>query len=165
MADAETRDAFDRLAGGLAGPMLIVTVAAGEERGGCLVGFACQASIEPPRVIVCLSKRNRTYRLATVTDALAVHLVPDAAIELAELFGGVTGDEEDKLARCAWRSGPRGLPLLDECPGWFAGVVLERLDCGDHVAFLLEPFAASRGTGGRPMPYERVKDLEPGHEA
>ncbi len=165
MIEKEAQEALDRIAAGLAGPMLIVTAARGDQRGGCLVGFACQASIDPPRFIVCLSKRNRTYRLATGSDALAVHVVPDSARELAELFGGVTGDEEDKLGRCAWRLGPRGLPLLEECGSWFAGAIVKRVDCGDHVAFLLEPFAGSAEQDGAPLPFERVRDLEPGHEA
>src|SRR4051794_41781759 len=44
-------------------PMFIVTVAAGGERAGCLVGFATQCSINPPRFLVCLSDKNRTFRV------------------------------------------------------------------------------------------------------
>jgi hypothetical protein len=43
-------------------PMVVVTTRAGNERAGCLVGFATQVSIGPPRFLVGLSKRNRTYR-------------------------------------------------------------------------------------------------------
>ena len=57
-------DAFDELVGGLDYPLWIVTAAAGEERDGCLVGFGCQSSIDPSRFLVCLSKNNRTYRVA-----------------------------------------------------------------------------------------------------
>ena len=155
---------FDDIAASLAGPMLIVTIAARGEADGCLVGFSSQGSIDPPRFLVCLSKSNRTFRLAADAEALAVHVVPEDARELAVLFGGETGDETDKLARCAWREGPRGLPILAGCPSWFAGEVLERLDCGDHVAFLLEPFAAQAGDV-RPLPFAAAKDIEAGHEA
>src|SRR6266480_6066085 len=80
-------------------PMYVVTVSAGGERDGCLVGFATQCSIHPRRFLVCLSKKNRTYRLAQAAAVLAVHLVGDDEKELAELFGGETGDEVDKLSR------------------------------------------------------------------
>ena len=38
---------------------------------------------------------------------LGVHAVPADAADLAELFGGETGDEVDKFARTAWREVPR----------------------------------------------------------
>jgi flavin reductase (DIM6/NTAB) family NADH-FMN oxidoreductase RutF len=158
-------EVFDELVGGLDYPMFIATATNGEERSGCLVGFATQSSIDPPRWLMCMSKKNRTYRVVQGTDAIAVHLVPDDAGELAELFGGETGDEIDKFARTAWSEGPEGLPLLDECDSWFAGRVLERLDCGDHVALLLEPFAARNGHGDEQFPFHRAKRIDPGHEA
>ena len=45
-------------------PMFVVTTRAGDEPAGCLVGFASQVSIRPPRFLVGLSKRNHTYRVA-----------------------------------------------------------------------------------------------------
>src|SRR3954467_2733704 len=109
-------------------PMFIVTAAHGGERSGCLVGFATQCSIDPPRFIVCVSVNNRTFRVARDAAALAVHLVPDDADALVELFGGETGDDVDKFERCDWHEGPEGLPILDGCGSWFAGSVLERVD-------------------------------------
>jgi flavin reductase (DIM6/NTAB) family NADH-FMN oxidoreductase RutF len=163
--EREVHETFNALVSELDYAMFIVTAAAEGELAGCLVGFATQASIDPPRFAVFLSKANRTYRVAWHADALAVHLVPREATELAELFGGETGDEVDKFERCAWHEGPRGLPLLDDCPSWFAGRVLERTDAGDHVAFLLEPFDARKGHDGSPFPFHRAKRIEPGHEA
>jgi flavin reductase (DIM6/NTAB) family NADH-FMN oxidoreductase RutF len=146
-------------------PMFIVTVAHGSERAGCLVGFATQCSIDPPRFLACISDKNRTYRVAAAAGALGVHLVPEHETALAELFGGETGDEVDKFARCAWHPGPEGVPLLDACPNRFVGKVLERVDAGDHVAFMLEPVAAERGASESPFRFHRAKRIEPGHEA
>jgi flavin reductase (DIM6/NTAB) family NADH-FMN oxidoreductase RutF len=146
--------------------MFVVTTRAGGQSAGCLVGFASQVSIHPHRFLVGLSKRNRTYRVAETTDHLAVHLLERRHCELARLFGSETGDSVDKFARCAWHSGPSGLPILDDAAGWFVGSVLNRYDVGDHVGFLLEPVA-----GDAPEKFEQlvtfsdVRDLEPGHEA
>jgi flavin reductase (DIM6/NTAB) family NADH-FMN oxidoreductase RutF len=139
------RDTFDALMGELDYPMFIVTVAHGAERSGCLVGFATQCSIDPPRFLVCLSKANHTYRVARDAEVLAVHFVPAGAESLAELFGGETGDRVDKFARCEWHPGPGGVPLLAECPNRFVGAVRGRADGGDHVIHVLEPVAAERG--------------------
>jgi flavin reductase (DIM6/NTAB) family NADH-FMN oxidoreductase RutF len=156
---------FDALAGALEHPMFIVTARAGDgERLGCLIGFATQASIDPPRFAVCLSHSNRTFRHGRDAELLAVHVVPEGGEELAELFGGETGDEVDKFARCAWHDGPGGVPLLDDCPTWFAGRVLCHADAGDHEAYVLEPVAVSAGGGGQ-LSARRAMEIDAGHDS
>ena len=161
----EGSGAFDELVGDLDSAMLIVTTADGEAREGCIVGFATAASVRPQRFLVCLSKKNRTFRVASETGRMAVHVVPEDADDLAELFGGETGDDVDKFERWGWREGPEGLPLLEGCRTWFAGRTHETLDAGDHVAFLLEPFAVERSEGVAPFRLRRATAIEPGHEA
>ena len=146
-------------------PMFIVTATNGRERAGCLVGFATQCSIDPPRFLVCLSDKNRTYRVAQDAEILVVHLVPAEADPLARLFGSETGDEVDKFARCAWHEGPGGTPVLDECGNWFAGRILDRVPAGDHCALLLEPFEAHSDESEEAFSFHRAKRMEPGHEA
>jgi flavin reductase (DIM6/NTAB) family NADH-FMN oxidoreductase RutF len=145
--------------------MFVVTAAVGGERAGCLVGFATQCSIDPQRFLVCMSDKNRTTRLLESGDAMAVHLVPEAAGHVVELFGGETGDETDKFARCDWTPGPEGLPLLTDCPSWFAGRIVERAPLGDHVGHVLEPFAGEDASAGGWFPFSLAKEIEPGHEA
>src|SRR2546423_12427951 len=106
---ASPAQTFVQLAGKLDYPMLVVTVTAAGERAGCLVGFSTQCSIDPARFMVCLSDKNRTFRLAQHADALAVHFLPVTGIDLARLFGSETDDEVDKFSRCRWHEGPRGL--------------------------------------------------------
>jgi len=155
---------FARLVSHLDYSLFIVTTANRGERAGCLIGFASQVSIHPPRFLACLSVKNRTYRLAEHTDTLVVHPVPEEAEELALLFGGETGDEVDKFARCQWRQGPHGAPVLTELENWFAGRVLDRIDFGDHVGFLLEPSAVSAKESQEPFTFRRGRWIDPGHE-
>ena len=146
-------------------PMFIVTVADGDERSGCLVGFATQTSIHPPRFLVCLSVVNHTYRVAHRADTLIVHLVPAYRADLAELFGSETGDEVDKFAQVAWHEGPGGAPALDACGNWFAGRVLDRVPAGDHVAYLLDPIEAHVDRSEGQFDFHRAKAFAPGHRA
>jgi flavin reductase (DIM6/NTAB) family NADH-FMN oxidoreductase RutF len=156
---------FNALVGSLEYPMFIVTARAGDEPLGCLVGFATQTSIDPPRFLVCLSHVNHTYRKGRDAALLGVHCVPATGEPIAELFGGETGDEVDKFARIRWREGPDGVPLLDDCPNRFVGRVLERVDAGDHDAYLLEPVAAERGEDAGEFTFHRAKRIPPGHPA
>jgi flavin reductase (DIM6/NTAB) family NADH-FMN oxidoreductase RutF len=153
-----------QFAAALPGAALIVTAAAGAGRDGCLVGFASQASIHPARFLVCLSVTNATFTTAERATHLGVHLIPADRRDLAELFGGETGDEVDKLARCAWAPGPGGEPLLADCPVRLSGRILSRHPFGDHVGFLLEPAAAWSVEPFEPLAIAAAGAIEPGHE-
>jgi flavin reductase (DIM6/NTAB) family NADH-FMN oxidoreductase RutF len=159
-------DTLDPFVAGLDYPMYVVTVGTPEGvRAGCLIGFATQCSIDPPRLLVCLSKANHTYRLAQNAPRLAVHRLGPDQHDLAELFGAATGDEVDKFAQCAWRSDPTGVPLLTDAPGHVVGEVLEQVDLGDHVGFLLDVLEATGPDRGPALAFSAVRDLSPGHEA
>jgi len=162
--EPERKGAFDVLVGGLDYPMFIATTGSGGEMAGCLVGFATQCSIDPPRFLICLSEKNRTCRVAREADALAVHFVPSSAQRLAQLFGGETGDEVDKFAACEWREGPGRLPILAACDNWFVGEILARHVLGDHVGFLLEPTEAHHGIPFDEFTFHRARRIDPGHE-
>ena len=148
--------------------MCVVTAAVGSDRAGCLVGFACQCSIEPVRYVVWLSKANRTYRVARTADRLAVHLLTREQRDLAELFGGETGDRTDKFTRVRTRQEAGGAVVLEDAAAWFVGTVVSRTDGGDHVGFLLEPQTWGARDDTAEAPLLRLSDavsIPPGHPA
>lgn len=165
MADDPTREGFDGLVAAMDLALVVVTVASGDERDGCLVGFHSQTSIHPRRYTVWLSVENRTYRLAERATHLAVHVLAEVDHAVAERFGGTTGDEVDKLAGQAWTPGPNGVPLLDGLPV-FVGRIVDRVIAGggDHVAFVLEPMDAL-GELAKPFRLHHAEDIDPGHPA
>ncbi|MFJ3905453.1 flavin reductase family protein [Streptomyces sp. NPDC090025] len=160
--------AFSAFSDALDVPMYVVTAASGGRRAGCLVGFASQCSIDPPRFVVWLSTANHTYRLARTAEHLTVHLLRRGDRATAELFGGETGDRVDKFARVAWRAGEGGSPVLTELPTWFTGRIEAQVEGGDHVGFLLAPLTTGRpplSPAPPPLRYEDVRDLDAGHPA
>jgi len=158
-------DEFNAFVTHLEYPMYVITAAAGGERDGCLVGFATQCSIHPPRFLVCLSVKNRTFRIAETAPVLAVHLVADDQHELAALFGGETADEVDKLAQWPWHQGPEGVPILSDVGNIFVGRVLARADLGDHMGHLLQPIAAREESGTEALGSQGARDIDAGHPA
>jgi flavin reductase (DIM6/NTAB) family NADH-FMN oxidoreductase RutF len=161
-----TTSEFDRFVGDLDYPMFVVTTTDGRDRSGCLVGFTTQTSIDPPRFLVCLSEKNHTYRVARGADLLAVHLLGDDQHDLAEVFGGETGDKTDKFTQVRWRAGPEGVPVLEDCPTYVVGRILDRTPMGDHVGFLLEPVAVdATDSASEPLTLDDVEDVDPGHPA
>ena len=161
----DVTDVFDEIVAGFDSPMFVVTAFDGHELDGCLVGFATQCSIDPVRFLVCLSVKNRTYRIAQDATTLGVHVLRADHRSLAELFGGETGDEVDKFASIAWHAGPEAVPIIDGCD-WFAGPVLARYDLGDHQGVLLDVAHASReGRGGAIFGFQSARDIDAGHHA
>src|SRR6266571_2960005 len=94
---------------------------------------------------------------------LVVHLLRQGDQDLARLFGAQTGDEVDKFEDVEWRSGPDGCPVLARCD-WFAGTITERINTGDHVAFVLAPHeGVSERSGTRQLGMQEIGDIEAGH--
>lgn len=159
-------EAFEELVALLNYPMFVVTTQANDTPAGCLVGFASQTSIHPPRFLVGLSERNHTFRIAADASHLAVHIFDHEHLDVVELFGSQTGDKVNKFERCSWHRGPARLPVLDDAAAFFVGEILDRFSLGDHVGHLLAPV-----DGSPPQELERwvsfsdVRHLAPGHEA
>lgn len=166
MRDQEAAQDFQALVAGLDYPMFVVTVSARGQRAGCLVGFVSQCSIDPIRILVCISKRNHTFSVAVDAQVLVLHFLGTDDLELARLFGQETGDDIDKFARCQWEPGPGEVPVLLGCRGWAAGTIIQCFDLGDHLGLLLEPFTAQRRDAHTaPLGFQQARGLRPGHEA
>jgi flavin reductase (DIM6/NTAB) family NADH-FMN oxidoreductase RutF len=146
-------------------PLFVVTVASPDERSGCLVGFATQCSIRPPRYLVCISKDNHTWEVSQRTDSLAFHLLGGDQHDLASVFGEETGDTTDKFDQVAWTDGITGSPVLSECAAWLEGTIIDRVDVGDHEACVVAPVAGGHGTHPGELILSDAHDFQPGHPA
>lgn len=146
-------------------PMFVVTAFDGAEASGCLMGFLTQCSILPARLLVCISKENRTASVAAGSRGLGVHLLGEDQLAMAAVFGEGTGDRIDKFERpdVAWHPGVTGAPIVEACAAWVEGTIRARFDLGDHVGHLLDPVAGGGGGAGGLLRYGQVRDLRPGH--
>jgi flavin reductase (DIM6/NTAB) family NADH-FMN oxidoreductase RutF len=161
------REDYDALVAAADAALVVVTATYRGERGGCLVGFNCQCSIEPARHAVWISKANHTCRVALQATHLGVHFLDRADLGLARLFGEQTGDEIDKFEQCDTIEGPHGVPMLAACPDRMVARRRTAMDDGsDHVCFVLEPIDVRRARTVRvPMRISDASALTPGHAA
>ncbi|UDY38098.1 flavin reductase family protein [Dermatobacter hominis] len=153
-------------------PMYVVTARGADgEPVGCLVGFATQVSIRPPRFAVLVSRLNHTFGPAMAAEHLVVHVLRKGDDDLARRFGGETADDlpdggVDKFVGLAVRDGPGGAPVIDGLD-WFGGRVFGRYDCGDHVAVVLDPEGGEAPRAA--LPAYGLQDafgvVDPGHPA
>jgi len=144
-------------------PLYVITTADAGAPSGCLAGFVTQCSIDPPHLLVCVSRANHTFAVARSAAGLAVHLLGADQADLARVFGGLTGDTVDKFTRCRWRAGATGAPVLEECAAWVEGRVVTTVSVGDHQAFVLAAQAGGQGTHRGVLMRHRARDLRPAH--
>jgi len=156
---------FDAVVAVLDPPMVVVTAAAEGDHSGCLVGFHGQASIDPLRYCVWISKANHTYGVIVRATHFAVHFLTDDDHDLAQLFGGSTGDDVDKFVRVGTTTAAAGTPTIDRCASRLVarrtGLVDEG---GDHVCIIGEPVDV-HFTPFVPLRMSQVVDITPGHPA
>lgn len=156
---------FNREMATLDGPMVVVTASSGSQRAGCLVGFHTQASIAPPRYLVCLSVKNHTYLAASRATHLAVHFLGIEQSAMAERFGTRCSSTTNKFDGLDVEAGPGGVPIVNDCAHWFVGEILGTLPIDDHVTFALEP-VLSGGASRRAalLGFQSVKHLDAAHD-
>jgi flavin reductase (DIM6/NTAB) family NADH-FMN oxidoreductase RutF len=153
-------------------PLYVVTASSGDgtgsggdDRGGCIVGFATQSSIEPVQFLVCISKVNSTFAVAERATSLGLHLLGSDQKPVASLFAETTGDTTDKFARVSWSRGATGAPILAECAAWVEGPIIGRFDAGDHEAFLIAVVDGGSGSHEGRLMLSDASDLEAAHPA
>ncbi len=145
-------------------PLVVVTTAAADgERSGCLAGFTTQCSIDPLRFLVCLSRVNHTFEVARHATVVCLHLLGHDQVDTAALFGELSGDDVDKFADIAWRPGPGGAPILDDCAAWMVAGILDRFDVGDHQALYTAPLDAGPGRAPGLLTLGSAPSLDAGH--
>lgn len=158
---------FDVLMSMLDSPAFVMTTQADGQPAGALVAFASQTSVQPPSFMVSVPLDSRIHEVANRSEYVALHVLPRNQQVLAELFGRRGDGAAETFARCPWRGGPAGMPILDDAAAWFVARTYSRSPVGDHVAYLLEPVAAWAPDGPEDLLYlsDLDEDLDPGQEA
>jgi flavin reductase (DIM6/NTAB) family NADH-FMN oxidoreductase RutF len=135
----------------------------GTPRGMTANSFT-SVSLEPPLLLVCVSKSAHSYGAFNSSDAFAVNLLHEAQTDLSNLFASKAANKFDTVHHDNVHT---GAPVLADCLTWFDCKVHSRVDAGDHVvligevqAFGTSPSAPLGFCRGR---YANVKDpLPPG---
>jgi len=158
--------AFDTLMAAADPPLIVVTTAAEGEQAGCLVGFHVQSSITPRHYCVWLSKANHTYRVSLRSTHFAVHFLTADDLALAERFGTLSGEDDDKFAGLDVALDEYGVPLLGACPNRMSLERISMLDDGsDHVCVTSRVRSAHTDGVFTPLRVSDAAHLDPGHES
>jgi len=132
MEELEVRQALGRFATGVT--VVTTTTASGEPHGLTVNAFT-SLSLDPPQVIVCLKRENRSYPAFAEASHFAVNVLAEGQVGLSRLFAS---DRERKFEGLAYQSGERsGAPLLEGVHAWLECEVAGRLQViGTHVVVI-----------------------------
>ena len=104
------------------------------------VGLTCNSfssvSLEPPLVLFSLRKASSLLPTFVAAERFAINILSQSQDQLSARFA--SSKIVDKFEGVAWRPGPQGTPLIDDCLASFECRVFARHEAGDHDIFIGE---------------------------
>ena len=119
------------------GVTVVTTVHQGTPIGITASSFS-SLSVEPPLVLVSLSKKLFTHNVISDSGSFAVNILGASQRELGMSFAGMVPGFEDRFAGLALKTAVTGCPILIEAIAWLDCRVWEMYDGGDHTIFVGE---------------------------
>lgn len=124
-----------RILGQFATGVTVVTTTLDGTPHGLTVNAFSSLSLDPPQVLVCLKRDNRSAPAFARAGHFAVNVLGERQVGLALLFAGPS---ERKFAGLDHRPAPRsGAPLLGGVHAWLDCAVIDRLHpAGSHDIYI-----------------------------
>jgi flavin reductase (DIM6/NTAB) family NADH-FMN oxidoreductase RutF len=130
----------------------IVTTSGPDGPHGMTANSFTGVSLDPPLILICISRQTRTHEHLLESGAFGVHLLHSGQEELSNRCAGPRGEHSHEIADLPQVTGPFGVPVLDDCLAALVCRVHAAYDGGDHMIFLGAVHAA-RLSAGAPLVY------------
>ncbi|WP_406289884.1 flavin reductase family protein [Streptomyces sp. NBC_00209] len=142
------RSVFRRHAAGVA-----VITAAGEGPVGFTATSLNSVAAEPPLVSFGVGTSSSSWPVLAEAEHVGVHILGEHQRELAATFARSGADRFGPST--FWRSGPEGVPLLDDVLAWLVCRVVARVPAGDHHIVIAQVVEGDPVGVGRPLVYHQ----------
>ena len=100
---------------------------------GLAVNAFASISLEPPTVMICVSRTSSTHAALYATDHLGINFLSTEQLDVVTTFAGKSPDKFDGLA---WEPGPFGSPLIAGSSAQAEVEIRERLQASTHTIFI-----------------------------
>jgi flavin reductase (DIM6/NTAB) family NADH-FMN oxidoreductase RutF len=138
---------FRRILGHLTAGVTVVT--ATEPDGtmrGLTASAVCPVSLDPPLILVCVSRSARTHDCIDRAGAFAVSILDEETEAVARQFAEDAPD--GKFDGLAHRTEATGAPVLEDALAWVDCRLWAGYDGGDHTIFVGRVEAGDATEGG-----------------
>lgn len=146
MDEAVDAAAFRSLMRRHAGGVVVVTAATDRPAGFTATSFT-SVSLRPPLVSFCVDAAASVWAVLATATHVGIHLLADDQESLARCFA--TSGIDRFAAPTRWRTGHRGVPILDEVGAVLVCRVERRVRLGDHQLIVAQPVRASASAASR----------------
>lgn len=127
---------FKRVMGQRASTVNVVTTHVDQIVHGMTATSFCSVSLDPPLVLVCIAKRQRSHELVAQAGAFVVNILSKDQSQLAERFAGMLDCGPDRFDDLSYRTAITGSPILLDAVAWLDCRVWNAYDGGDHTIFV-----------------------------
>jgi flavin reductase (DIM6/NTAB) family NADH-FMN oxidoreductase RutF len=118
------------------GVAVITTTTTDGRPAGLTCNSFSSVSLEPPLVLFSLRRASSLVPAFCESGAFAINILSQRQDALSGRFA--SSKIADKFEGVAWRSGPLGMPIIEDCLASFECRVHARHDAGDHYVFIGE---------------------------
>lgn len=125
----------DALASWPSGVTIVTTLNNGQRKGITVSSFS-SVSLEPPQILVCITKNLLTHAMIAESGVFAVNILTDGQAYLGLVFAGLIPEVEDRFTTGMWESAVTGSPTLADAMTWLDCTVVHAYDGGDHTIFV-----------------------------
>jgi flavin reductase (DIM6/NTAB) family NADH-FMN oxidoreductase RutF len=141
---AGSAEALRHVMGHFASGVTIVTAVLDGVRHAMTATAVCSVSLEPPLILVCVSKVSRFHAAITDAEAWAVSLLAAGQDPIARHFANRGRDLVTQFDLVPHRLAPYSrAPLIDGALAWLDCTTFATHDGGDHTIVVGEVIAAS----------------------
>ena len=129
---------FKQAMGQLASGVTVVTTKHGDTPIGITASSFTSLSLDPPLVLVSLSKKLFTHNVIAESGFFSVNVLGAHQLELGMRFAGMIPEIKDRFAGLDTKTAATGSPILPDSLAWVDCTVWATYDGGDHTIFVGE---------------------------
>jgi flavin reductase (DIM6/NTAB) family NADH-FMN oxidoreductase RutF len=137
-----------RVAGRFPTGVAVVTTTHEGRPCGLTVNSLASVSLDPPLVLVCVSRAARAFRCIDAEGRFTVNVLAEGQERIAHLFASTA---TDKFAGLEHRASPNGGPILSGAHAWLDCDVIARHAGGRTHTIYVGRVTALAGGIGRPL--------------
>ena len=116
----------------------VVTTSLEGKRYGLTATAFASVCVEPPRLLVCVSKTGSSHDVIVKAGNFCVNLLGGDQGEIAKAFAGLLGKNLDKFAHGRWYEAATGAPILRGAAATFECTLVQTIDQFSHSIFIGE---------------------------
>lgn len=116
----------------------VVTMRSGDVIHGMTASAFCSVSLEPPLILVCVGKKQGSYKLMKDAGRFVINFLAEDQSTLSDYFAKPRPESKAQFEAVPHRSSDRGEPYLSGCLAHMECSVWNVAEGGDHDIFIGE---------------------------